>query len=232
LSELDADDKRKLQDSVIESRGDILFAQAMILFEGQTEELALPIWAQKFWGSTIHELGFSFVRANGTDYFPFICLAKSLEIPWYLIADGEPKPVSRLEAALKRAGQEASAECPNVVVLPNGSNFEQQLLAEGYLSEIELALNEFHNSEGFLDGFIHQNHGLSYGKAKGNRDYISNGGRERAAIDAMKLNKLRIAKILARTITELTDPTRQFPSQIERLFQTVSKCHGLRKVET
>lgn len=82
LSELEKeDDKRKLQDSVIESRGDILFARVVVLFEGQTEEQAMPIWAQRYWGTTIHEVGFSFVRANGTDYFPFIWLAKSLGIP-------------------------------------------------------------------------------------------------------------------------------------------------------
>jgi putative ATP-dependent endonuclease of OLD family len=37
LSELTkVDDKRKLQDCVLESRGDILFARAAVLFEGQT----------------------------------------------------------------------------------------------------------------------------------------------------------------------------------------------------
>ena len=62
----------------------------MVLFEGQTEEQALPVYASRYWGSTIHERGFCFVRVNGTDYFPFICLCKALRIPWYVFADGEP----------------------------------------------------------------------------------------------------------------------------------------------
>lgn len=233
LSELvKPDDRRKLQDTVIESRGDILFARAVVLFEGQTEEQALPIWAEAYWGCSIHELGFSFVRANGTDYFPFVWLAKSLEIPWYVIGDGETKPVAALEEALKKAGQPNIAASTNVVVLPKDSNFERQLLAENYLAEIELALNEAHNHASYLNQFIDKNHGLPYGKDKGNRDYKSDGGRLRAAADAMKAEKTRLAKPLARTIVGSKDPARRFPSCIERLFRIIGEAHGLDKAET
>ena len=235
LSELQkTDDKRKLQDSVIESRGDILFSRAVLLFEGQTEEQALPIWAQKYWGSSIHELGFSFVRANGTDYFPFIWLAKNLNIPWYVLADGEAKPVGDLNAALTKAKQPEAAKCDNVVVLPAGRNFERQLLAEGYLPQVELALDEANGSPKFLDQYIARNDGLSYGKTKdgkdkGNRDYKGEEGRLRAAADAMKDAKTRLARPLARIISTLADPARQFPSNIERLFEIISADHGIKK---
>ncbi|OYY92247.1 MAG: ATP-dependent endonuclease [Hydrogenophilales bacterium 28-61-23] len=229
-----ADDKRKIQESVIESRGDILFARALVLFEGQTEEQALPIWAQEYWGASIHELGFSFARANGTDYFPFIWLAQSLDIPWYLIADGEAQPLKNLEDALKKAGLPEAAKCPNVVVLPGGNNFETQLIAEGYMAEIEAALNAVSGEAAFLDGFIAKNHGLSYGKFKdgtdkGSRDYKSAGGRERAAADAMKGQKTRLAKPLAHQIVGFADPARKFPSTIDHLFQIIGARHGLPK---
>lgn len=232
LSELEKpDDKRKLQDTVIDSRGDILFARAVVLFEGQTEEQSLPVWAQKYWDSTIHELGFSFVRVNGTDYFPYIWLAKSLEIPWYILADGEPHPVSKLEEALRKAGQPLVAASSNVVVLPDGNNFERQLLAEGYLPEIEIALNEVHENPSYLDQFITIREGKPYGGNKGNRDYLSTGGRVRAAADAMKDEKTRLARPLAQIISGLVDPGRQFPSQIERLFKIIGIDHGLKKKE-
>ncbi|MEM5276419.1 AAA family ATPase [Cupriavidus taiwanensis] len=230
LSKLEkADDIRKLQETVIESRGDILFARAVVLFEGQTEEQALPIWAEAFWGVSIHELGFSFVRANGTDYFPFIWLAKSLEIPWYVMGDGEQKPINDLEAALKKAEQPNIASSSNVVVVSAGKNFETQLLEDGYLVEIETALNEAHGRESFLDEFIDKHHGLELAKGKGVRDYKSEGGRARAAADAMKASKTRLAKPLARTISGLTDPERRFPEHIERLFSVIGKNHGIQK---
>ncbi|MCW0053347.1 ATP-dependent nuclease [Burkholderia pseudomallei] len=230
LSELEkADDIRKLQETVIESRGDILFAKAVVLFEGQTEEQALPIWAEAYWGASIHELGFSFVRANGTDYFPFIWLAKSLEIPWYVMADGEAKPVGDLEAALKKAGQPDIASSTNVVVVSSGNNFETQLLADGYIAEIEIALNEAYGHTSLLDEYIERNHGLDMGKGKGARDYKSNGGRLRAAADAMKSSKTRLAKPLARTISGLKDPDRRFPKHIEKLFSIIGQAHGIEK---
>lgn len=231
LSKLEkADDIRKLQETVIESRGDILFARAVVLFEGQTEEQALPIWAEAYWGASIHELGFSFVRANGTDYFPFIWLAKSLEIPWYVMGDGEQKPINDLEAALKKAEQPNIASSPNVVVVSASKNFETQLLEDGYLVEIETALNEAHGRESFLDEFIDKHHGLELAKGKGVRDYKSERGRVRAAADAMKASKTRLAKPLARTISGLTDPGRRFPKHIEKLFSVIGKNHGIQKL--
>lgn len=223
-------DRRKLQETVIETRGDILFSRAIMLFEGQTEEQALPIWAEKYWDASIHELGFSFVRVNGTDYFPFIWLAKSLQIPWYILADGEALPVSALEKCLKSAQLPDIANSPNIVVFPNGCNFETQLLAEGYLAEAERALDEINGIPNSLDRYIAE---LDGGKAKGGglRDYKSPGGRERAAADAMAGAKTALAKPLATIISGLPAPERRFPSKIERFFEIISHDYSLSKFE-
>jgi putative ATP-dependent endonuclease of OLD family len=222
-------DIRKLQESVIESRGDLLFSRAVIFFEGQTEEQALPIWAQEYWGASIHELGFSFVRANGHDYFPFVWLAKSLQIPWFIFADGEPQPLASLEDALSKAGCAVSAECGNVVVPPDGQNFETHLVANGYLAEIELAMNELHVAENALDYYIDKNDGKPYSKGKGNRDYKSAGGRDRAAVDAMSATKTKLAKPLARVISTVADEVRRFPPGIAKLFDIIAVHQGLPK---
>lgn len=230
LSQLSkADDQRKVQESVIDSRGDILFARALVLFEGQTEEQALPIWAQEYWGASIHDLGFSFARANGTDYFPFIWLAKSLDIPWYLIADGEVQPLKNLEDALKKANLPDTSKSPNVVVLPGGNNFETQLIAEGYQVEIEAALDVTYGTANFLDNYIAMNDGTPLAGGKGNRDFKSAGGRDRAIADAMKKSKTKLAKPIANQIAGLADPTRKFPSAIGQIFKTIGTAHGLVK---
>lgn len=230
---VNAEHVRQLQETVIESRGDLLFSTAVILFEGQTEEQALPIWAKKYWGSSIHELGFSFVRVNGDNYFPFIWLAKSLGIPWFVMADGEALPVIRLESALKKAGCLAAASCSNVKILPNGENFESHLIANGYLPEIELAMNVLAEESGALDRYIIKHHGKANAKSNGGgfRDYHSEGGRERAAKDAMDGAKTRLSKSLARTISGLEDTSRQFPPAILKLFEAISAAQGLEKHE-
>jgi len=230
LTGLDKDDVRKLQETVIDTRGDILFSRAVVLFEGQTEEQALPIWAQKYWGASVHELGFCFVRANGTDYFPFIWLAKALNIPWYVFADGEADPVTKLNAALRKAGEPDSPHRPNVVVHPAGMNFESQLIAENYLPEIEKALDSMDGAPGYLDRYIDELHGQNK-KKNVVRDYKSAGGRDRAALDAMGSNKTSAAKYIAATISSHSNPARRFPTTINRLFEVIGAAEGLTQTQ-
>jgi putative ATP-dependent endonuclease of OLD family len=241
LSALKTDDVRKLQDTVIDSRGDLLFSRAVVFFEGQTEEQALPVWAMEYWGCSIHELGFSFVRVNGTDYFPYIWLAKALEIPWYVFADGEPQPVQNLEAALKKAGHSDVAASPNVVVIPGGNDFEGELIDEGYQAEIEAALDDvlgerpYWDGKGpepapkpFLDPYIALHHGKSK-KGGATRDYKGADARDIATLDAVRENKTRMARPVAEQIVALADPAERFPSQIAKLFDILAAAHGVPK---
>lgn len=229
-SPLKPDDIRKLQDSVVDTRGDILFSRGVVLFEGQTEEQALPVYASRYWGATIHEFGFCFVRVNGTDYFPFIWLLKALRIPWYIFADGEPEPLTRLEAALKKAGEAEAAKCANVVVLPSSNGFEGQLLAEGYLPEIEAAIDKVEGQAKFLDEYMATLDGKPK-KKRVIRDYKSAGSRERAAGDYLGENKTRMAKPVAFVISCLADPKRRFPKYIEQMLAIVGKDNGIDRAE-
>src|SRR5690606_37475132 len=127
---------------------------------------------------------------------PFIWLLKALRIPWYVFADGEPDPVTKLEAALKKAGEPVADKCPNVVVLPGGNGFESQLVAEGYLPEIEMVIDKAEGEPKYLDDYISRHDGKPKSK-KLMRDYKSAGGRERAACHYLDENKTRMAKPLA-----------------------------------
>lgn len=227
---LKADDIRKLQDTVVDTRGDILFSRGVVLFEGQTEEQALPVYASRYWGASIHELGFCFARVNGTDYFPFIWLLKAMRIPWYVFADGEADPVSKLEAALKKAGEPVASKCPNVVVLPGGNGFESQLVAEGYLPEIEKVIDEVEVEPNHLDDYMARLHGKPKSK-KVTRDYKSASGRERAACHYLDENKTRMAKPVAVAISSLADTKRRFPKCIEQMLSIVGKDNALDKAE-
>ena len=229
VSELDKDDQRKLRHGVVGTRGDLLFSRAVVFFEGETEEQALPVLAEAYWGCSIHELGFSFVRVGGSgNYFPFIWLAQRLEIPWYVFSDGEPETIDRLGAALHKAGAPAIGANPDVIVLPEGNDFEAQLLSDGYLQEIESALDHIHGKTGYLDTYIEKHHGLSRGRNKPLRDYKCNNGRLIAAGDALDSRlKTRVAEPLAEIIVALPDECRRFPTHVRTLFAKISADHGL-----
>ncbi len=229
VSELDGDDVRKLRHGVVNTRGDLLFSRAVVFFEGETEEQALPILAEAYWGCSIHELGFSFVRVGGNgNYFPFIWLAQRLDIPWYVFSDGEPQTLDRLEAALHKTDMPPVASSANVIVLPGGNDFEAQLISEGYLQEIEEALDYIHGNKGYLDIYIDKHHGLPRGKGKPDRDYKGENGRIIAVGDALDSRlKTRVAEPLAEILANLPDQTRRFPTHIRALFERISADHRL-----
>lgn len=233
MKDLSVDDIRKLERTVIASRGDLLFARAVILFEGDTEEQAFPLWGQAYWASTAHELGFSFVGVGGTDYFPFIWLAQSFGIPWYIFSDGEDKTVTKLKADTKRAGITDITQHDNIVVIPKKHDLEAYLLEEGYMDAFEAAITDFAGA-GALDNHIATLHGTLGPKVDGvqlPRDYNGAEGRKRAALDMVSAKKTRYATPLASAVLALTEPQRRVPTLVAQLFDVIGNKFGLTKAD-
>lgn len=227
VSELGADERRQLERMVLATRGDLLFSRALVLFEGETEEQALPIWAEHYWGKSVHELGFSFVGIGGGHYFPFVWLAQQLGIKWYVFSDGEDQPVRRLSSQLKRAGFEDPLKLPSVIVLQNGDNLEKQLIAEGYAAEIESALDSM-NGKGCIDNYVSTMHGQKL-KGGGVRDYQSVDGRKRALLDMLEGSMPVAAAPVAREICQSEDGSRQTPRCVQILFEKIGEDFGLKQ---
>lgn len=233
MDEVNADDIRKLERTVVASRGDLLFARAVILFEGDTEEQAFPLWAQAYWGASAHELGFSFIGVGGTDYFPFIWLAKSFGIPWYVFSDGEDKPVKKLAADANRVGITDISKVDNILVVPNKNDLEAHLLEAGYMDAFEAAI-EFYAGAGALDKYIADLNGKDGKTVNGvatKRDYNGPAGRQRAALDMVSDKKTRYATPLATSIVALPQPDRRVPPLVGKLFDAIGAKFGLKKVD-
>lgn len=233
LTQLTPDDIRKLERTVIATRGDLLFARGVIFFEGETEEQAFPLWAEAYWGATMHELGFNFVGVGGTDYYPFIWLAKSFGIPWYVFSDGEDQPVTKLKADAKRAGIDDITKQTNIVVIQNKKDLEAHLLEAGYMDAFEAAISNYAGATA-LDDYIKSLHGTP-GKSVGGiaqiRDYAGADGRQRAALDMVSAKKTRYATPMASAILSLQDPQRRVPKLIAQLFDVIGAKFGLEKVD-
>lgn len=232
LSSLNPDDIRKLERNVIESRGDLLFARAVILFEGDTEEQAFPLWAESYWDATAHELGFNFIGVGGGQgYFPFVWLANSFGIPWYIFSDGEEKTINSLKGQMNRAGIDDISTAKNIQILTNGNDLEAYLLEEGYMDAFEATIIGI-EGEGALDQYIADLHGKDGKKVDGKattRNYAGEDGRLRAALDKISDRKTRYAKPLANTIINLEDPKRRIPKKVAELFEIISSDFGLSK---
>jgi putative ATP-dependent endonuclease of OLD family len=125
------EDLRKIDRQVMNTRGDMLFARALVFFEGETEEQALPDFAEKRWGKHPNDLSFSFVGVGGSGkYLPFLRMAESFKIPWFVFSDGEANTITAVNAALAAVGQAPIPNNPRVIVLPGGKKFETYIVTE------------------------------------------------------------------------------------------------------
>ncbi|MDH4444566.1 MAG: AAA family ATPase [Akkermansiaceae bacterium] len=140
---LDAEEIRKIRREVMRTRGELLFASAIVLFEGETEEQALPIFASHHWNHHPFERGVAFVGVGGEgNYFPFIRIFEAIGVPWFILSDGEQNACNSVRAALVKAG--LTTAHPNVFTIPNGKAIEGYLIDEGYQAELKNAVTEFH----------------------------------------------------------------------------------------
>lgn len=231
LSPLKPQDRLLLERKVIATKGDLLFSRALVLYEGEeTEGQALPLWAQHCWDASIHELGFSFVSVEGCNYFPFVWLAKSFSIPWYILSDGEPTPVSRLQASLTKAGLGTIDSMPDKVhVIDSNHCFESQLLAEGYQPEIEGAIGALFGAS-YLENYIAKMHGQKKSPTEF-LDYQGEAGRARAVLDLMDRNKRDMALPVAEAILDSKPPKPRVPKFASGLFAQISSDFGLTQMD-
>lgn len=225
LTQIGPDERRHIENKIIQTRGDLLFARGVLFFEGDTEEQALPIFAEKYWSKSIHEMGLSLVGVGGKDfYYPFATLTQQLDIPWFIFSDGEDEAIKSVDACLKKMGLGDHANVTNITVIPKKADFEKSLIDDGYLPEIETAFNKVHGSAAYLDNYIKEKQGQ---KRKGGilRDYTVPGGREQAALDALHEQKTLMAIPVANQICEGKNKAGPIPAPVKLIFDKIAqKC--------
>lgn len=125
------EDLHKIDRQVMNTRGDMLFARALVFSEGETEEQAIPDFAEKHWGKHPNDMHYGFIGVGGKgNYLPFLRLAESFKIRWFIFSDGEADTITAVNAALAAIGQNAIPNNPRVVFLPGGNKFEAYITTE------------------------------------------------------------------------------------------------------
>lgn len=130
-AKLTDEDLRKIDRQVMNTRGDMLFARALVFFEGETEEQAIPDFAEKHWKKHPNDIGVTFIGVGGhSGYLPFLRLAQSFRIPWYIFSDGESDAIKAVNSVLAAIGQVPIPENPRVTVIANNGDFETLMATE------------------------------------------------------------------------------------------------------
>lgn len=236
-SGFDDEDFRKIKRQVINTRGEIFFSKVLVFFEGETEEQALPVFAEKYFGKTTTEMGIDFIGVGGSgNYLPFIRVASGLNIPWFILSDGEDatkKAVKKALDTLTGVNNDIDA-MKNVFVLGNGYDFERTIIEEDYVEEILSAFTKLFNAD-YFPNQIHLKHGSLKRKHKTEekcdkcsqvimteefRDYAGEEGYKEALYDCMTSIKTSFGPIIA---AEICAGEKKLPAKINELFEEI---HG------
>jgi putative ATP-dependent endonuclease of OLD family len=205
---LTEEDLRKIDRQVINTRGDMLFASAVILVSGETEEQSLPAFADAFFGRSAHELGLSVIGVGGDgNYLPFLRLADCFGISWFIFSDGEPKAIKHLNAALNSITQPCVGANPRVIAIDKDRDFETYLADEynDTLVSMVIAMNA-KTSE-------HRTALVAEWANKTRHDLIQE----------LQRTKTRYGRPCADAITALPDQDRRYPSLIHDLLTAVRR---------
>ncbi|MDR1581421.1 MAG: AAA family ATPase [Synergistaceae bacterium] len=213
---------------VINTRADLLFASAVILCEGITEELALPVYFYKYFGCAPFSLGVSVINTGGQKYKQYLSLIKDFDIPWFIFSDGEEKTIQTVKTAVNDVLGLNATDLPNVVVLENGDDYEKYLIHEGYADLIVEAICGYEDKTDYLDTYIKDKNGQ---KRKGGivRDYSQEDGRTKALIDLCHEHKADYALPVATKLVEKAEPKRKVPPKIKTLFSALADKIGTNK---
>ncbi|GAA3927476.1 AAA family ATPase [Chitinophaga oryziterrae] len=217
------EDLRKLRREVMHSRGELLFAKAVVLFEGETEEQSLPIFGKGYWAKHTFELGINFVGVGGAgNYLPFIRLCKTFNIPWYILSDGEPDPVKKVKSALSKIKISLDDSPSNLFVIPNSNDFEKYLIELGYQNEIKNGIIEIENAIYKNLVFNSEQEKTARAELLEKRKVEISAFSDLDILNYMSKNKTSISPIVTEIIVKLEDKNRRFPPILKSLFDKIS----------
>ena len=240
-----AEELRRIQREVINTRGELLFSNAVILCEGITEEQALPIYFKEFFGIEPIFCGINIIGIGGQNYKTFLNLIKDFGITWYIFSDGDKETIKTVKQAIRGITNDDMATMGNVVTLDNGENYERHLLASNYGDIMIIAMNECEGNEEYFAEFITKNNHTPYGRYPTDktpcekcgqkiyedvlRDYDGTEGRNEAIYDCCtgKRAKAKYASFVAAKIIDQENIPKRIPPKIKDLFREIAQTMRL-----
>jgi len=208
---LTSEEMRRINREVMNTRGDLLFSRYIVMFEGETEEQALPAFANMHWGLHPHELGISFVGVGGAgNYTPFLRLAIRFGIPWCVFSDGAANELTQMNGCLGRVSLPDHTANNRVFVVPSGTDFEGYLAQPTHLDLI-------------CDMFVElaeEEKGLNERAKKAIRENLGKKTPDEIA-DQLRGRKTTHAARIAGAYARHTDPAQRIPPLIRKMLDFV-----------
>ena len=238
--DMSENEEKKIKREILATKGELLFASAVVLCEGITEEQALPIFFEHYFGFTAFSKGINIIGVGGQNYKAFVKLFHSFGMKWFIFSDGEKQAQKSLEKVIEEIGSKQIIDCPNIIVIDQGNDYENHLIRSGFTQEIITAINDTNSDNKFFDNYVQNNNLKHYNGHKTDkppcpichqpiyeddtRDYNGEEGRKQAAYDCCTSGngKARYAIPVAEQICKKTEAG-QLPKKIIELFEALKK---------
>jgi putative ATP-dependent endonuclease of OLD family len=235
-SAIDPEDLRKIHREVIHSRGELLFANAIVLSEGETEEQALPLIFENYFDQMPFQTGINFVGVNGSGakYRPFLLFAHDFNIPVFIFSDGEEKTVKELKKHYDKVFGETDINAADNIIILENTDFEGYLLNSGFEHVVETAIAKI-DGERKIENWMKKRQGTPTKPIRSEkpncgtcqqpifeselRDYSQAGGRTKAILEILDSKKPMYAKAVAEELAAL-DKT-ELPQKVSQLFEQI-----------
>lgn len=221
---------RSIKRTFMKTNSDLLYCSAVVLFEGETEEYAFPLYFKEYTKFEDYEKGINFVpvKGSGERYAAYIRILDTLNIPWFIYSDGEEDVVKKLNSKLKKLGyteKTTHEDFENVFVIPRNLSYEEYLISLGNVDLIADTINhyekEFNNKDDFVNSYMGKMQGEKRKKGQPDRDYKTAEGKSLAVLDILKENKTKYAEVVAQEIAKTA-----IPDLIKNLLESIEKVYG------
>ncbi len=212
ISGITPKEKHNVESSIMRHRGELFFARIVVLFEGFSEEAALPVFAFHHWGCEAFEKGVALIHCGGGDYKLYLQLLEALHIPWLVFSDYDrPEIKTKLNVAATSIGVSDVDGDSRFICLD--SSLEDYLIDQGYRTEIQEAYFSVKEPEYSNIDRRHAERarveGLSLQEFKEDK--------------AVKNWKAKMAPFWAQSIVTHTDENKRMPKKIKLLFETIDQ---------
>ena len=124
--------KKKLQRYLDSTRAELFFARRILMVEGITEALLLPVLA-RIAGGNLKESSVTVLNADGINFNAFIPLfgVERLGVPVVILTDGDAKEIGGEMSATAAGLKALESDVPNLSVEMSETTFEHELARSG-----------------------------------------------------------------------------------------------------
>ncbi|WP_201288038.1 ATP-dependent nuclease [Psychromonas sp. L1A2] len=233
---LPPEELRKIHREVIHSKGELLFATAVVLSEGETEAQALPLLFETYFKKAPFILGVNFigVGGSGSKYKPYLTFARDFNIPVFIFTDGEDKPIKGLQKVYSEVYGETDITTASNITILEGTDFEGYLLDDGFQGEVETAIKA-HDGDDRISKYIAKKQGKQTKAVLSDKpacetcsqpiyecgvyDYLGDAGYRKAILEILDSDKTKYAKVVADHLCSLQPDA--LPPKIIALFEQI-----------